>query len=178
MDKNTTSQGGSICLEDGFLDFELFREIQNSLIHEPLWKFEDGIDYEDDGVGKFQFVHVFILSGHPFSPFYNVIAPALEKIDPLTFLSVKANMLPRTDEIRENRFHIDLSFMDHGRMSEWRTGILYLNTNNGYTLFEDGTKIESVANRFISFPSAMSHKGTTCSDENKRIILNFNYFPK
>ena len=75
-------------------------------------------------------------------------------------------------------FHIDLSFMDHGRMSEWRTGILYLNTNNGYTLFEDGTKIESVANRFISFPSAMSHKGTTCSDENKRIILNFNYFPK
>jgi len=178
MKKNITSQGGSICLEDNFLSNDVFKELQDRIIHEPIWKYDDGIDYKDDEAGKFQFVHVFIMSGHPFSPFYDVVQPALERIDPLTFLSGKANLLTKTDEVIENSFHRDLSFMDYNRMKEWKTGILYINTNNGYTLFEDGTKIDSVENRFVSFPSTMAHTGTTCSDENIRVVLNFNYFPK
>jgi len=179
MDKSTTLQGGSICLKDDFLEIDIFRELQNSLINDPIWKFEDGIDFNDDEKGQFQFVHVFVLSGHPFSPFYSSIAPVLERIDPLTFLSVKANLLTRTQEVRENSFHKDLEIIeDENRMKQWQTGILYCNTNNGYTLFEDGTKINSVENRFVTFPSNMAHKGTTCSDENKRIVLNFNFFAK
>ena len=51
-----------------------------------------------------------------------------------------------------------------------------MNTNNGYTLFENGTKIESVANRMITFPTNMKHTGTSCTDENTRVVINFNYF--
>ena len=56
------------------------------------------------------------------------------------------------------------------------TSIFYMNTNNGYTKFEDGTKIESVANRLVSFPSNMKHKGTSCTDEKTRVVINFNHF--
>ena len=55
------------------------------------------------------------------------------------------------------------------------TSILYLNTNNGYTEFEDGTKVESVANRFISFPIETKHRGTSCTDKKIRVVINFNY---
>jgi len=53
---------------------------------------------------------------------------------------------------------------------------LYVNTNNGYTKFEDGTKVESVANRLVTFPANMKHKGTSCTDEKIRVVINFNYF--
>ena len=51
-----------------------------------------------------------------------------------------------------------------------------MNTNNGYTKFEDGTKIESVANRMVSFPTNTQHKGTSCTDQKTRVVINFNYF--
>jgi len=51
-----------------------------------------------------------------------------------------------------------------------------MNTNNGYTKFEDGTKIESVANRMVFFSSNMKHTGTSCTDEKIRVVINFNYF--
>ena len=57
----------------------------------------------------------------------------------------------------------------------WLTSIFYMNTNNGCTVFEDGTEIKSVANRVVTFPRSTKHAGTTCSDENVRILINFNY---
>ena len=55
------------------------------------------------------------------------------------------------------------------------TAILYINTNDGYTVFEDGTKIDSVANRICIFPYYLKHSGTTCTNANRRIALNINY---
>ena len=59
-----------------------------------------------------------------------------------------------------------------------KTAIFYLNTNNGYTLFEDGTKIESVANRLLTFDANLPHTGTSCTDKQFRCVLNINYFPR
>jgi len=58
-----------------------------------------------------------------------------------------------------------------------KTSIYYFNTNNGYTLFKDGKKIDSVQNRLITFPSSMEHTGTTCTDQPFRLVLNMNYIP-
>ena len=66
--------------------------------------------------------------------------------------------------------------MTEEKQKQWTTSIFYVNTNNGYTKFEDGTKVESVANRMITFPSNMKHTGTSCTDEKKRIVINFNYY--
>ena len=50
-----------------------------------------------------------------------------------------------------------------------------MNTNNGYTTFKDGTKVDSVANRMIIFDSELDHTGTTCTDQKSRVIINFNF---
>jgi hypothetical protein len=57
----------------------------------------------------------------------------------------------------------------------YTTLILYMNTNNGYTEFEDGMKVESVANRIVSFPEETKHRGTSCTDEKIRMVINFNF---
>ena len=38
-----------------------------------------------------------------------------------------------------------------------------------------GSKVPSVANTFVSFPSNMRHTGSTCTDVKFRGLINFNY---
>ena len=47
-----------------------------------------------------------------------------------------------------------------------------MNTNNGYTIFEDGTKIEC-RNRVVIFDSQLRHAGVP-TDE-KKVVINFNF---
>tara|TARA_B100001250_G_scaffold138156_1_gene118247 strand:- start:146 stop:781 length:636 start_codon:yes stop_codon:yes gene_type:complete len=82
---------------------------------------------------------------------------------------IKANLSPRTVDHNTNGFHIDLPY-------KCTTGIFYVNTNNGWTEFEDGTKVECVANRMITFPSYMRHAGVTTTDSHCKVLINFNYF--
>ena len=101
----------------------------------------------------------------------------MNRINSISLWRIKTNLLTRTSNIIENAFHIDMfSNMSEEKLKQWTTSIFYVNTNNGYTEFEDGTKVESVANRFISFPANLKHRGTSCTDENTRVVINFNYF--
>ena len=84
------------------------------------------------------------------------------------FVRIKANLYPRTDTIVHHTDHIDYTF-DH------KAAILYLNTNNGFTVIGDD-KIESVANRMLLFDPQIPHHSTTCSDAQFRANINFNYF--
>jgi hypothetical protein len=85
-----------------------------------------------------------------------------------SFMRIKANLYPRTDTLVHHKDHVDLDF-DHN------AAILYLNTNNGYTVIGD-TKIESVANRILLFNPQIPHHSTTCTDAQFRANINFNYF--
>jgi hypothetical protein len=54
--------------------------------------------------------------------------------------------------------------------------VLYINSNNGFTIFEkDGEKINSVANRMVIFSADDRHSGTTCTDQQFRVVLNLNF---
>ena len=63
---------------------------------------------------------------------------------------------------------------------QWRiphkTGIFSINTCNGYTKLEDGTKIDSVANRMLLFDASRPHTPSTTTDQTVRVNINFNYF--
>ena len=51
-----------------------------------------------------------------------------------------------------------------------------MNTNNGYTLFEDGTKVDSIANRMVVFDGNTKHTGSTHTDDDRfRFVLNINF---
>ena len=62
-------------------------------------------------------------------------------------------------------------------ITQCKTCVFYLNTNDGYTMFKDGTKVESVENRLVLFDSQTQHCGTSCTDKRKRVVLNINYVP-
>ena len=164
-------------IEDNFLDEQSFQNLQN-LIFDPYfaWYYNKAIDYEDDE-DKFQFTHTFYNNDVPTSSEIKKLNPLIEKIKPLLIYRIKANLLTKTPNIIENKFHIDISYFVNfpEKLKLWTTSIFYVNTNNGYTEFEDGTKVESIENRLVSFPTDMKHRGTSCTDQNTRIVINFNY---
>ena len=169
---------------DDFLDQKEFDNLQAFMMGLKFsWNYNSTIDYSDD-LNKFQFIHLFYDLGSPRSPLGDKLNSILQKIQPTAVIRIKANLLTRTPKIVENDYHVDISNYDDEnrktifleKLKQLTTSIFYLNTNNGYTKFEDGTKVESVANRMVSFSADMKHFGTSCTDENTRIVINFNYF--
>ena len=65
-------------------------------------------------------------------------------------------------------YHIDGYDCSH-------TSIYYVNTNNGYTKFKKGGKVKSVENRMVIFDSDDWHQGFTCTDQQRRVLINFNF---
>lgn len=54
--------------------------------------------------------------------------------------------------------------------------IFYLNTNDGFTILNGETKINSVENRILLFDPSELHSSTTCTNDKCRVNVNFNYF--
>ena len=156
---------------DNFLDIDDFQDIQKIMLGEECpWYYMENIDYLDD-VDKFQFTHAFYdqeLGGWLSEYNLNLVCQKLKVKD---LYRIKANLLTRTPKIEVNEFHTDIQ----ENSDSYTTSILYMNNNNGYTEFENGYRVESVANRLISFPSGTKHRGTSCTDKKIRVLINFNY---
>jgi len=105
--------------------------------------------------------------------FVGVLEPMIHKMNehvPVKeLIRVKANLKPKTIEHEHGGFHVDYY--------DVITGIFYINTNNGWTNFKNGAKVESVENRMVIFDSNLEHEGVTCTDEDRRVVINFNYVP-
>jgi hypothetical protein len=95
----------------------------------------------------------------------------MEKLNPLAMLRVKLNVFSNAGEPISSGWHLDINETE----TPYTTAIYHLNTNNGYTLFEDGTKVKSVANRLIIFPGNIIHTGITQTDKDLRAFINLNY---
>ena len=133
----------------------------------------DNID-EEPSTSPGQFTHTVYINNVPISSLYEShFYPILEALNVHTLIRIKANLNPRLTEPFYSSFHTDILGLD---VEDFTTAIFYINTNNGYTELEDGTKIESVANRLVTFPSNVRHRGVTQTDEQTRILINFNYF--
>ena len=159
-------------IEDNYLDQEKFDELQTIIMGNRIdWHYNDGIDYKEND--KFQFTHLFYHVRGPHSILFEKLEIILEIINPILLWRIKANLLTRTPEIEVNIFHKDIP--SNWGVIPYTTSIFYMNTNNGYTEFEDGTKVESVANRCVTFPEETKHRGTSCTDKKTRVVINFNY---
>ena len=165
---------------DGFLEKNEFTKLQNYFLGGHCqWRYAPFIDNPKD-IDKFQFIHSFYQDKITASSFVEHLNPVLQCLNPLSVYRIKANLLTRTEEIIKNSFHVDIPHMSEEKQSQWTTAILYMNTNNGYTEFSEGMKqyekVESVANRIVIFPANIKHRGTSCTDEKSRVVINFNYF--
>jgi hypothetical protein len=158
---------------DNFLPKEQFLKIKDTLTGEDFeWYYSKNVSspfHEKSRKEEFQFFHIFYNNHFPRTNF-EIILPIIAKIKPFSLIRIKANLLTRNEKIVTYPFHVDFT------KKEITTGIYYVNTNNGYTLFKDGTKIESIENRYVSFNTDLMHTGTSCTDEKIRVLINFNYY--
>ena len=166
---------------DGYLPYPEASYVQENLLSSAWpWYFQDSVDYteEKDNLEKFQFCyhlyrdHMWQGAGEA------IVSKFLRHLRPLTLVRAKANLQPRTETRIQNSFHVDILDPDHRPYEDMLTAIYYVNTNDGVTVFDDGTEVESVANRMVVFPSKTRHTGTTCTDQKRRVVINFNYFPE
>ena len=118
-----------------------------------------------------QFTHSFFLRQKRNSDFFPFLRPFVKKLNMFILVKAKANLLLKTTKIVEHGFHKDFD-LNHVPLL---TAVYYVNTNNGYTQLKNGTKIPSLANTIAIFDTQEMHTGSTCTDKDHRIVLNFNY---
>ena len=113
------------------------------------------------------FIHTFFRDGSVNSEYFSLLEPVLFKIKLKNLIHARANLYLKKDKQVKSGFHIDFPNM--------KTTIVYLNTNNGYTEFEDKTKIKSINNSAVTFNSNLKHRAVYHTDKDYRLILNINY---
>tara|TARA_R110002096_G_C14164438_1_gene685263 strand:- start:21 stop:554 length:534 start_codon:yes stop_codon:yes gene_type:complete len=166
-----------IKIVDNFLDQSEFEKIQEVMMGDNFaWFYTDGIVSKEDGLGKFQLTHQMYKDGEPRSSNIKLMYPILNILKPIAIYRIKANFRAGTLKNEESLFHTDMGFLPKEKVKQWTTSIFYINTNDGYTLFKNGTKVESVSNRMVTFPADMTHCGTSCTNKKTRVVINFNYY--
>ena len=150
---------------DNFLDQDSFNHFKNIITGQYFpWYFNNQKVLDDNHLDNYQFVNTF-KDGNTAMPLLDVFK---EKLNVSNFLRAKLNCTTRTNKIFEFKSHRDLDV-------NCLVSIFYVNSNNGYTKFENGEKIESIENRLITFDNSLKHNGTTSTNSQTRIVLNLCY---
>lgn len=162
---------------DNFLPQDYFDNLC-LMTNDLPWFFHNYSVHKDDGDP--QFYHLFYYEGDVKSPdYYKYVYEVYSRYIPSTngrgLFRMKMNGTPKGPVIHQHQYHIDVT--NDGEYVEHKVCILYMNTNNGYTIFEKSQqKVQSVANRAVLFPGHLRHTGTNCTDEGLRILMNIDYF--
>ena len=167
---------------DNFLDNEDYLEIEKILNNSEFpWYFNPFItdSLEEKTFGQFTHTlyrnNIGVVSDwhNKFTvPIMNRVSNLCSQGSNIFLLSAKLNLNVRKDShLPQGRHHTDWRIPGPTH----KTAIYYCNDNNGFTEFEDGTKIECEPNRLLVFDGSNKHVGYTCTDEQTRVILNINY---
>jgi|LakMenE18May11ns_1017448.scaffolds.fasta_scaffold9957695_3 hypothetical protein len=157
---------------DNFIEPSIFEHFKKTIVGNNTipWFLNHGIStkntYNDEGI---YFTHTFYTDYNISSQYFGSLNPIFEKINPKAIIRARANVYPKTNKIVQHGMHIDYPYEHFGL-------IVYLNTNNGFTILEDGTKVESIENRALFFDPSKNHCSTTCTDSFFRSIVIVNYF--
>lgn len=159
-------------VSENVLNQEDYKNLYDKLLRNdsiPLY-YHCGVGANDDT--DFYFVHhIFDATngwvGEPSA--IKVVKPILKDLGVKAIIRIKINFYARTEKIFKHSPHTDMGF-------KCKTALFYVNDNDGYTGFADGTKMPSKANTLINFDSQIPHYSTTCTDQNLRCTINLNYF--
>ena len=155
---------------DDFLSYQEFQPLQSEMMGEALpWFYNRYTVHPDDKIDHYQFTHVFFneFTGQRSPDFEYLMGPVIKKLNLKRLIRIKANLNPKTLFHRNTGWHYDYDNMI--------TAIFYLNTCNGWTQFKRGGKVKCVANRVVIFDSNLEHAGITCTDQKRKVVINFNY---
>lgn len=165
---------------DNFLPHHQYEQLSSVVNDKLYWSWCPNITERGvaDSKERGQFVHMlYDINVGISSNFYPEIDPIIQKFAMLfakthrniILYRAKVNLNPREEgNYQLGNYHVDFDY-------DCMTAIYYVNSNNGYTKFKDGTKVDSVENRMVLFKSHHEHVGFTCSDEKCRLLINFNF---
>ena len=173
----------NVQIQDNFLPDDQFNKLHDAILNIGTapgninfsWGVQDILppdQYNNDPIYNVQ------LNRALYSPVVNdpqleIVSPILQRIKANLLLRVKVNLAFRTDKIVVHGYHCDIPSKKVRDIAT--TSVYYLNDNNGYTEFDTGDRVESVANRLLTFPANTMHSGSTCTDAMYRSVINFNY---
>lgn len=168
---------------DKFLPDDKFEKLKSIFLDRNFpWYFSESSVY--DGDSSPQFSHAIYDNMEPTSNCWNhikhILINQLELRNYQTILRVKVNATPKTFSVEPKSFHYDIELEDDIKdkieeLVNYNVAIIYLNTNDGFTYFKDGAKVESIENRCVIFPGNLMHSGSTCTNSPLRVVLNINY---
>ena len=170
---------------DNFLNPKVFEHMKKTIMSTYFpWFHYDTIvrEGEDKKDMTFYSMHMLYDNDRPtFSNSFELMDPVLGELmkldDPRfrmnTLIRVKINNYPNQGIFREHTMHTD--WPSKGGLNR-KACLFSINTCDGYTGFEDGTKIESVANRALIFDPSNNHCSTNTTNDTRRVNINFNYF--
>ncbi len=156
---------------DDFLPKEQFSIIEGVFMGKVFpWFYEPGVSAKSKvDKNNIYMYHLIYQDWQPNSPQFDLLLPLLTKLEAKAISRIKANFYPGTPVQHEHGMHSDYNWPHKGALYS-------INTCDGYTKLEDGTKIKSVANRMLLFDASKPHTSATCTDANARINININYF--
>ncbi len=170
-----------LSIQNNFLAEKEFIALRDVVTGAPFpWFFRPFKVTEGEAGGKSpgQLIHVIYEKSLPQSQLYqSYFLSILDQLSATILYRIKINLQPRLPEPFYSGFHSDvMPDFDKERAAQWLTSILYIGTNNGYTELEStGERVESVANRLVTFSADTKHRGVSQTDEQTRIVINFNY---
>ena len=157
---------------DNFIDDKSFKSISETMFGVEFPWYYNSVKSSVDDDKNFQFTHIFFSEQTIKTPEWKLIVPIIEKLEVKDLIRVKANLTPKKDTNYKYPMHTDTDLKSH------KTSVFYVNTNNGGTIFQNGKKTKSKANRLVEFDSHQSHAGVDCTDQKVRVVINFNYTKK
>ena len=151
---------------DNFLSDQEFDRIQRMCLDPSIpWYWTDHTNVVGDG--KPQLTHMVFLE-KSYSDLFQVFNPLSHKFPKFkSWKRIKMNTNPRTSMKKNLGYHVDYSGM--------RSAIYYVNTTNGGTKFKGGPFVKGIANRLVVFKSDLLHAGITCTNQSRKVVINFNY---
>jgi len=160
---------------DNFLPDEIFNKLEFIIFeskHFP-WYFQADINTHHNKQLKsddktWYMTHIIYHNINAQSSYFNDFKVILNELDVKALIRMKVNFYPSTEKLDIHKKHVDYSFPHKGF-------ILYFNSCDGYTILEDGTKIESIRNRALLFDSSSPHRSTSCTNTKGRFNININY---
>jgi hypothetical protein len=148
---------------ENYLKQDDFEKLKNTLLGEWVpW-------YYNELPSEYSFTHSFYKNHQVATSHFEIITPFIALLKPKAIVEIKAYLFPMTKNVITYPMQFDQPFKNKG-------AIFFVNSNDGCTMLDTGKSIESVENRMSFFNTYHPYWNTSCTNENCRVLINFNYF--
>ena len=155
---------------DNFLPQDYFEYLQKMMLdHNFPWLYNAEVANRGEVNDHFYFTHNLFDNYKPTSSIFEEFIPFFKQLEMNALIRARGLLYTNQGRQIAHEKHTDYNFPH-------KTVVFYMNTNNGYTEFEDGTKVESVENRIVFFDGSRLHNSSTCTDQKIIVVVSLNYF--